>query len=151
MMEENIDDLKEKAAVLERRVELLKERLERARWLTTMLIRAKAPHPRYPFWEWEHRHLPNGTVRKNVRNVLSQLSLRLDGQWEFDETCKDIPGIPSDQLYQARPPTVDEVYTFIKTAGGFTSNAQVREMFVARRMNGHQDKLIDFVLNAGDT
>lgn len=147
MMEESIDDLKEKVDQLECRIALFQERVERARWLTVMLVRAKESHPRYPFWEWEHRHFPHGTVRKNVRHVVNELSSRFDGTWEFDETCKDIPGIPSDQLYQARPPTVEEVYTFVKAAAGFTSNAQVTEMFVVMRMNQYQNKFIDFVLS----
>jgi hypothetical protein len=38
------------------------------------------------------------------------------------------------------------VYRFVKIAAGFTSNAQVTEMFVMMRMNEYPDPLIDFVL-----
>lgn len=147
MTTEDITQLKEKVAILEQRIAVFKERLERARWLTRMLICTKASDPAYPFWEWEHRQFFHPTVRTHVRRVASELSARLSGTWEFDEACKDVPGIPSDQLYQPRPPTVDEVFTFVKTAAGFTSNAQVVEMFVAKRMNGFADPLIDFVLS----
>lgn len=142
----NIEKLKEKVALLEKRIAVVKERLEHVRWATRMLIRAKAPNPRYPFWEWEHRQFFHPTVRIHVHRVTSELSLRFEGIWEFDESCKDVPGIVSEELYQSRPPTRDEVYRFVKIAAGFTYNAQVTEMFVARRMNGHQDPLIDFVL-----
>lgn len=147
MTSESIDLLKKKVAMLEQRIEVVKERIERARWQTKMLIRTKASNPGYPFWEWEHRQFFHPTVRTNVRRVESELSLRLQGKWEFDECCKDVPGIPSDQLYQPRPPTIDEVYSFIKIAAGFTSNAQVTEMFVAMRANEYPDPLIDFVLS----
>lgn len=148
MTTENIDQLKEKVARLEQHIEVFKERLEHARWVTKMLICTKAPNPDYPFWEWEHRQFFHPTVRTHVHRVASELSSRLSGTWEFDESCKDVPGIVSEELYQPRPPTVDEVFKFIKIAAGFTSNAQVREMFVAMRMNEYADPLIDFVLSA---
>lgn len=141
-------ELQEEVADLERRIAIMKERVERARWLTEMLGRAKAPHPRFPYWEWEFRNFPTDSVRRNVDRVITHLSWRLEGTWEFDETCKDIPGVSSEELYQARPPTVDEVYALIKAATGFTSNAKVTEMFVVMRMNEYQNKLIDFVLSA---
>lgn len=147
-MTRNLTDLKEEVAILERRIAMFKERIERARWLTEMLVQAKAPHPRFPFWEWEFRNFPTDTVRRNVDRVLMHLSWRLDGTWEYDETCKEIPGVSSDELYQARPPTVDEVYELVKAAAGFTSNAKVTEMFVIMRINGYQNKLIEFVLAA---
>jgi hypothetical protein len=147
-MKRSVAELSEEVVQLERRIEILKDRIERARWLTMMLERAKAPHPRFPFWEWELKNFPTETVRRNVRQVCFQLSLRLAGTWELDETCKDIPGVPSDQLYQARPPTVDEVYGLIKAAAGVSSNAKVTEMFVVMRTNEYQSKLIDFVLSA---
>lgn len=147
MTTENIDNLKEKINYLERRVEFLKERVEQARWLSEMLVRAKAAHPRFPFWEWELRNIHTTMVQRNILRVCLTLFARIEGTWELDETCKDIPGIPSDQLYQPRPPTIEEVYSFLKIAGGFTSNADVMEMLMARRMFGHESKLIDFVLS----
>jgi hypothetical protein len=146
-MTRSLTDLREEAADLERRIAIFQERVERARWLTEMLTQAKAPHPRFPFWEWEFRNFPTDTVRRNVARVITHLSWRLDGTWEFDETCKEIPGVSSDELYQARPPTVDEVYALIKAAAGFTSNAKVTEMFVIMRMNEYRSNLIDFVLS----
>ena len=154
MTTESIDILKEKVAKLEQRIEVFKERLEHARLLAKLLIQAKAPNPDYPFWEWEHRQFFHPTVRTHLFRVTGTLSLRLGGTWEFDECdefdqafCKEVPGIRWEELYQPRPPTVDEVYTFVKIAAGFTSNAQVTEMFVAKRMNGYSDPLIDFVLS----
>jgi hypothetical protein len=146
MSVENIEKLREKVALLEKRVEFFKERVERARWLSEMLVRAKAPHPRFPYWEWEFKNISTETMARNLHRVTTTLSFRVEGTWEFDESCKDVPGIVSEELYQSRPPTREEVYAFVKIAGGFTYNAQVTEMFVARRMNGHQDPLIDFVL-----
>jgi hypothetical protein len=146
MTVENIEKLKEKVALLEKRIAVVKERVEHARWVTRMLIRAKASNPNYPFWEWEHRQFFHPTVRIHVRRVASELSARLSGTWEFDESCKDVPGIASEELYQSRPPTREEVYRFVKIAAGFTSNAQVTEMFVMMRMNEYPDPLIDFVL-----
>lgn len=146
-MERNVAELREQVALLERRIEKFKKRVAHLRWQTAMLVRAKASHPRYPVWEWEHRTFIDGTTRQNVSRVVDHLFLRLKGQWEFDTSCKDIPGIVSEELYQPRPPTVDEVYKFVKIAGGFTSNAQVTEMFIMMRMNNYQNPLIDFVLN----
>lgn len=147
-MTRSLADLKLEVADLERGIAILQERVDRARWLTEMLVQAKAPHPRFPFWEWEFRNFPSDTARRNVDRVITHLSWRLDGTWEFDETCKEIPGVSSDELYQARPPTVDEVYALVRAAAGFTSNAKVTEMFVVMRMNGYQSKLVDFVLTA---
>jgi hypothetical protein len=145
-MERNVAELREQVALLERRIEKFKERVAHARWQTAMLVRAKAPHPRYPFWEWEHRTFIDGTTRQNVSRVVDHLFLRLKGQWEFDTSCKDIPGIVSAELYQPRPPTREEVFAFIKTAAGFTSNAQVLEMFAVMRLNGYRLPLIEFML-----
>lgn len=146
MSAENVERLKKRIALLEHRIEVFEERVERARFLTEMLIRSKASDPGYPFWEWEHRQFFSHEVRINVRRVVSTLSFRLEGTWEFDESCKDVPGIPSDQLYQSRPPTIDEVYTFVKIAAGFASNEKVTEMFMAQRLNEFPNTLIDFVL-----
>jgi hypothetical protein len=145
-MMRSLTDLQEEAADLERRIAIFKERVERARWLTEMLVQAKAPHPRFPFWEWEFRNFPTDTVRRNVDRVITHLSWRLEGTWELDETCKEIPGVSSDELYQARPPTVDELYALIRAAAGFTSNAKVTEMFVIMRLSEYQNKVVEFVL-----
>jgi hypothetical protein len=146
MTAEHIAKLREKVALLEKRIAIVKERVEHARWAVRMLIRAKASNPNYPFWEWEHRQFFHPTVRTHLRRVTWALSSRLSGTWEFDESCKDIPGIVSEELYQPRPPTREEVFTFVKITAGFTSNAQVMEMFVMKRLNGYPDPLIDFVL-----
>ncbi len=147
-MTRSLADLKQEVTDLERRIVLFQERIEQAKWLTEMLVQAKAAHPRFPFWEWEFRNFRTDTVRRNVDRVLTHLTWRLDGTWEFDESCKEIPGVSSDELYQSRPPTMDEIYAFVRAAAGFTSNAKVTEMFVVMRMNGYQNKLIDFVLGA---
>ncbi len=147
-MERNIHELKEQVVQLERRIEIAKKRVERARWLSEMLVRAKAQHPRFPYWEWQFHNISSSTVRVNLDRVLDCLSSRFYGTWEFGENCKDVPGVPSDQLYQPHPPTIEEVYSFIKIAGRLSSNAQVTEMFVRMRTNGYQNKWIDFVLGA---
>jgi hypothetical protein len=146
-MERNVAELREQVALLERRVEKFKERVAHLRWQTAMLVRAKASHPRYPVWEWEYHNIHSILVQRYIFRVESALTTRLLGVWEFDEFSKDVPGIASDQLYQSRPPTLDEVYSFFKIAGGFTSNAKVTEMFVVQRMNQRRSPLIDFVLD----
>lgn len=145
-MERSIDELKEQIAQIERRIEIVKKRVERAQWLSAMLVRAKASHPRFPFREWEHRQFSNGRIRRNVDRVVTVLNFRLIQQ-DFADFRKDIPGVPSEQLYQPCPPTVDEVYSLVKAAAGFTSDAQVAEMFAIMRINGYPDALIDFALS----
>lgn len=146
MTTESIEELKQKVAVLEQRIAVFKERVERARWLSEMLVRAKAPHPRFPYWEWEFRNIHRQSVKINLLRVTHTLSERFVGTWEFDTSCKDIPGIISAELYQPRPPTREEVFAFVKAAAGFTSNAQVLEMFAVMRLNGYRLPLIEFML-----
>jgi hypothetical protein len=150
-MDRTIAELKEDVARLERAIDTFKGRVEQARWLTAMLERAKAPHPRFPFWEWEHRNLATEAARRRVDQVRTHLHFRLIGAWEFDESCKDILGVPSELLYVARPPTVEEVFTLIKAAGGFSTNEKVIEMFQVMKANGYKSELIDLVLSAVDT
>ncbi len=149
-MERTIDELKQEVARLEQAIEVFKGRIEQALWLTTMLDRAKAPHPRFSVWEWEHKNLPTEAARRRVDRVLGTLYLRMTGEWKRDpESDRDIPGVPSDLLYIERPPTIHEIYQLVKSAAGFSTNAQVVELFHVIR--GMYPALTHFVLTAADS
>ncbi len=96
----SIGELKEEVARLEQAVEGFERRIEQARWINAMLDRAKAPHPRFSFWEWAHKNFPSETVQRRVERVIGELYVRVLGTWEPDpETDRDIPGVPLELLY----------------------------------------------------
>lgn len=147
----SIGELEEELARLTQAIEKFKARIEHAQWLTATLDRAKGSHPRFQFWEWEHKNMTSAAVSSSVRRVLWELRARICGTWEpSTELKREIPGVPLELLYVARPPTIDEVYLLVKAAAGFTTNAQVVELFYAYKANGADDELTRFVLSAPD-
>jgi hypothetical protein len=149
--ERSIGELEEEIARLTRAIEHFKARIEHAQWLTATLDRAKASHPRFQVWEWEHKNITSAEASLRVRRVLGELRARICGTWEpCTELKREIPGVPLELLYVARPPTIDEVYLLVRAAAGFTTNAQVVELFYAYKANGGDDELTQFVLSAVD-
>ncbi len=150
-MERSVSELEEEIDQLERAIELFKGRIQQAEWLTAMLDRAKAPHPRFPLWEWEHKNIASEASRIRVTKVLNELYRRIIGTWKPDpKSNREIPGVSSERLYIPRPPTILEVYQLVMAAAGFTTNAQVVELFHMYKLNGADDELTQFVLSAAD-
>lgn len=149
--ERSLSELEAEIAQLTQAIERFKARIEHAQWLTATLDRAKASHPRFQVWEWVNKNITSEDAFIRVRRVLSELRARISGEWKADsEYNREIPGVPSELLYLARPPTILEVYQLVKAAAGFTTNAQVVELFHAYKANGADDELTRFVLSAAD-
>lgn len=149
--ERSLSELEAEIAQLTQAIEQFKVRIEHAQWLAGTLDRAKASHPRFQVWEWESKNIASEDARLRVRRVLNELRARICGDWKpSSEMNREIPGVPSELLYLARPPTIDEIYLLVRAAGGFSTNAQVVELFHAYKANGADDQLTRFVLSAAD-
>lgn len=149
--ERSLSELEAEIAHLTRAIEGFKTRIEHAKWLTATLDRAKASHPRFQAWEWLHKNVTSEDAFVHLRRVLGVLTSRILGEWKANpELNREIPGVPSDLLYVARPPTIQEVYLLVRAAAGFSTNAQVVELFHAYKANGADDALTQFVISAAD-
>lgn len=147
----SIEDLRHEVQQLEQSVVRFEERIARARWLFSMLDRAKASHPRFLDWEWEHRNIRSESQSRRLAHVLGELNARVSGHWQpHPESNKPIPGLPTEMLYSPNQPTMAEVYTIVKAVAGFSTNANVVEMFHVLRVKGAYTALTAFVLGVVD-
>ncbi len=144
-MEPSDRKLEEAIAQLERGIELLESKVVHARWQVQLLHKAKAPNARFLFWEWQIRYLSSKTVAERFEHVLGILDVRAAGQWNSCEFQKEnVPGVSAELLYLERRPTIPEVYQLLKAATGFSSNAQIVEMFVTLKDKPHYWAITDY-------
>jgi len=121
-------------------VEQLRHEIDTLREAIQYLAFCKQSEPRFAYFDWLVKNgvLGDRQVRFNV--VLTTLSARLQGHTLPREP--PVPGVSSELLYKAGPPTYQDAKQLLMQVMGISNETTIEELFVAMKSQGMHDDLI---------